>query len=290
MVNITTGIANLVCIGFTLIYIAGFYIFKTPGDRNDPPVMRARMKAVIIASIISALIVMFLLKLTGSKYNTAQVLGIDQPSHFIYIFSYLRPLVLTCGLFLGPLSIMYFDQELPFQKHFNFKRDVAMNIMSLLGQRNYIVAPLTEEFVFRACIISVLKQAAYSRTYLIFVSPFYFGIAHLHHAWDKYQKLGKTRYAFKMAMLSSLFQFAYTTLFGWYASYLFLRMGKLWPPVLCHSFCNIMGFPDFNGISHRPTYEKTIIYCCFPIGILFFVYNIDYLTLPSSVGGSIYWK
>ncbi|KAI9483011.1 MAG: hypothetical protein EXX96DRAFT_536379 [Benjaminiella poitrasii] len=290
MLSITAGIANLICIGFTLIYICGFYIFKTPGDRNDPPVMRARMKSVTIASLISAFIVMIVLKLTGSNYNVIKALGLEQPPHLINIFNYLRPLILTCGLFLGPIIMMYFDQELPFQKHFDFKRDVTMSVMSLLGQRNYVVAPLTEEFVFRACMISVLYQANYSRKYLIFVSPLYFGIAHLHHAWDNYQKFGKTRQALKMAILSSLFQFVYTTMFGWYASYLFLRMGKLWPPVLCHSFCNIMGFPDFGGIHDRPMYQKKIIYCCFPIGILFFIYNIDYFTLPSSVGGSVYWK
>jgi hypothetical protein len=40
-----------------------------------------------------------------------------------------------------------------------------------------------------------------------------------------------------------VFQLVYTTLFGWYASYLFLRTGSILPPILSHIFCNIMGLP-----------------------------------------------
>jgi prenyl protein peptidase len=61
-------------------------------------------------------------------------------------------------------------------------------------------------------------------------------------------------------MVGTVFQFAYTTLFGWYASYLFLRTGpspllspshtltndctgSIIPPILAHIFCNYMGLP-----------------------------------------------
>ncbi|KAI7888675.1 CAAX protease self-immunity-domain-containing protein [Mucor mucedo] len=180
---------------------------------------------------------------------------------------------------------MFFDRELPFQKHFDFHRDVVENVTTLVGQRNYMVAPLTEEFVFRSCMIAVLYQAGYSKNYLIFISPLYFGIAHLHHAWDNYNKMNRTTRALKNAILSSSFQFVYTTLFGWYASYLFLRSGNLMPPVLSHSFCNIMGFPDFSSINHRSRLQKAVIYMCFPIGIWLFIYNFQYLTHSDS----IYW-
>lgn len=68
--------------------------------------------------------------------------------------------------------------------------------------------------------------------------------------------MNRTTKALQNALLSSSFQFVYTTIFGWYASYLFLRTGSLIPPILCHSFCNIMGFPDFSGISHRSSTQK----------------------------------
>lgn len=68
--------------------------------------------------------------------------------------------------------------------------------------------------------------------------------------------MNRTTQALKNALLTSSFQFVYTTLFGWYASYLFLKTGHLAPPVLSHSFCNIMGFPDFSGINHRSSLQK----------------------------------
>lgn len=76
-------------------------------------------------------------------------------------------------------------------------------------------------------------------------------VAHLHHAWENYHALGKTREGLIQVICGSLFQFTYTTIFGWYASYLFIKTGNLWPPVLCHSFCNIMGFPDFSRITYN---------------------------------------
>jgi prenyl protein peptidase len=115
---------------------------------------------------------------------------------------------------------------------------------------------MTEEFVFRACIIAILHEAGYSIKHLIYVSPLYFGIAHLHHAWGNYKQWGGTARALRNALLSSTFQFAYTTVFGWYASYLFVRTGNVWSPVLCHSFCNYMGFPELNNINHRPLLHR----------------------------------
>lgn len=119
-----------------------------------------------------------------------------------------------------------------------------------------VQAPLTEEYVFRSCMIAILSQANHSSTYLIFVTPLYFGLAHLHHGWEVYHQLGCTRQALKTAMMSSIFQFVYTTLFGWYVSFLFLRTGSFWPCFLCHSFCNMMGFPDISDIPYRPSHHR----------------------------------
>ncbi|KAI9279287.1 CAAX protease self-immunity-domain-containing protein [Sporodiniella umbellata] len=277
MMAISTGLANLTCVGFTVIYVAGFYLFKTTGSRNDPRVIRARMKAVAVASFISMCIVY---QLTDD--NLLVALGL-MPS-----LAVLKPVILTMLLFLGPLSIMYFDRELFFQSNFDFKRDLVESFTQPLGQRNYIVAPLTEEFVFRACMIATLHQADYSRNYLIFASPLYFGLAHLHHVWENYHALGKTKKALRQALCGSLFQFAYTSVFGWYVSYLFLKTGSLWPSVLCHSFCNIMGFPDFSRIQDQNEIPKRVTVACFPIGVILFVVFFQSLSDIGTI--SIYWK
>ena len=49
------------------------------------------------------------------------------------------------------------------------------------------------------------------------------------------------------AVFRSLFQFTYTTLFGWYAAFLYLRTGSLPGVILAHSFCNWMGLPRLWG-------------------------------------------
>ena len=42
-------------------------------------------------------------------------------------------------------------------------------------------------------------------------------------------------------------QFAYTTVFGWYATFVFLRTGSVWAVMVVHTFCNWMGLPRIWG-------------------------------------------
>ena len=53
-------------------------------------------------------------------------------------------------------------------------------------------------------------------------------------------------------LLQVLFQAAFTTVFGWFASYLLMCMGNLAAPVAAHAFCNWMGLPALGRlITHR---------------------------------------
>jgi prenyl protein peptidase len=45
-----------------------------------------------------------------------------------------------------------------------------------------------------------------------------------------------------------LFMFAYTTLFGMYATWLFLETQHLAAPVAAHALCNFLRIPDFPGM------------------------------------------
>lgn len=88
-------------------------------------------------------------------------------------------------------------------------------------------------------------------------------IAHAHHAVEVFTKGGKTSQAAVQAIVGArkfvpdvtdpVFQLSYTTLFGWYASYLFLRTGSIVPPLLAHGFCNYMGiYLPGHAIRHYP--------------------------------------
>jgi prenyl protein peptidase len=48
-------------------------------------------------------------------------------------------------------------------------------------------------------------------------------------------------------ILSSLLQFAYTALFGWFAAFVFVRTANLPAVVLVHSLANFMGLPRVWG-------------------------------------------
>jgi membrane protease YdiL (CAAX protease family) len=103
-------------------------------------------------------------------------------------------------------------------------------------------APITEEFVFRGCILSLLLWSGVSPTKAILVAPVFFGFgtldvsfaasllvvcqpvappAHAHHGIRQVRE----GVSVNVAVLSTIVQFAYTTLFGIYVGYLFLRTG-----------------------------------------------------------------
>lgn len=84
-----------------------------------------------------------------------------------------------------------------------------------------------------------------SRSKLVFVTPLYFGIAHIHHCYEF--KLTHPEVPLLPTLLRTLFQFGYTSVFGFYAAFVFLRTGNLPAVILAHSFCNWMGLPRFWG-------------------------------------------
>jgi prenyl protein peptidase len=71
------------------------------------------------------------------------------------------------------------------------------------------------------------------------------------------------------------FQVGYTTVFGWYAMYLYLRTGHLAAPHVAHVFCNWMQFPSFPRILRHPRARLAL-----PMGVLCFIAGLHPLTWP----------
>lgn len=113
----------------------------------------------------------------------------------------------------------------------------------------HIQGPVTEEIIFRSLIIPLHLFAKMSPTKVVFITPLYFGVAHIHHFYEF--KLTHPQVPVVPALARTLFQFAYTSLFGFFASFLFLRTGSLPAAILAHSFCNLMGLPRFWGRLER---------------------------------------
>lgn len=104
---------------------------------------------------------------------------------------------------------------------------------------------MSEEIIFRSVIISLHLLAKISSARIVFLSPLYFGIAHVHHFYEF--RLTHPDTSVSTALLSSVFQFGYTTVFGWWAAFLYLRTGSLLAVILAHSFCNWCGLPRLWG-------------------------------------------
>uniref|UniRef100_A0A672QZ03 CAAX prenyl protease 2 n=1 Tax=Sinocyclocheilus grahami TaxID=75366 RepID=A0A672QZ03_SINGR len=126
--------------------------------------------------------------------------------------------------------------------------------------RNQVVAPLTEELVFRACMLPMLVPCAGPST-AIFTCPLFFGVG-----WGKH----------------IMFQFSYTAVFGAYTAFIFIRTGHLVGPVLCHSFCNYMGFPALSTALDHP--HRLTILSFYVLGVVLFFLLFFPMTDPFFYG------
>ena len=143
--------------------------------------------------------------------------------------------------------------------------------------RNFIVAPATEEIFFRGCFVPCLLSSGMSPIKTTFVAPIFFGFAHVHHAMVRLSKGER----FFPVFLITFFQFTYTSLFGSYASYAFIRSGSILAVIISHSYCNWMGLPDLSFMNKRHYLHKyrMVLLLSYIIGIYGFIYffSNDYL-------------
>lgn len=99
--------------------------------------------------------------------------------------------------------------------------------------------------MFRSIIVSLHLLANVSPGKIVFISPLYFGIAHIHHYYEFILTHPDT--SITPAILRSVFQFTYTTVFGWFAAFVYLRTGSLPAVIVTHAFCNWCGLPRLWG-------------------------------------------
>ena len=104
---------------------------------------------------------------------------------------------------------------------------------------------MTEEVLFRSASVPLLLLSNTSNKTIVFLTPIIFGLAHVHHFYEF--RITHPHTPVVGALGRSLFQFTYTTLFGSYATFIYLRTGSLLAVVLAHAFCNWQGVPRFWG-------------------------------------------
>jgi len=178
------------------------------------------------------------------------------------------PLALLVVLFSGSLALDHLDGQ-----------PLGRLPSGPVAVRNLVAAPFTEELCFRAGLISYLTANGTSRAKCIWLSPTLFGLAHLHHAAELVRHQNWT---VKHAILACFMQFLYTSAFGWFAAFLFLRTGHLAAVVVAHAFCNFMGLPRFQDVPGHP--KAALLVVLFIGGIVGFSVLLHPLTEPALYG------
>ena len=81
------------------------------------------------------------------------------------------------------------------------------------------------------------------------IVPLFFGVAHVHHMMEH---IGSGRMTVGQAVLVALGQTCYTSLFGIFSAFLFLRTGHLISAVVAHALCNVYGLPEIWLVPQHP--------------------------------------
>ena len=179
--------------------------------------------------------------------------------------------------------------------------------------RNLIIAPIVEEIIFRACLLPPLLASSHSSssssdddaiirrgltpTKACWIAPLFFGVAHLHHFYEKYRQQQTTSISnntrheerkhdlilVRQLLIELAIQWTYTTLFGAYVSHVFIRTGSIMSVIVAHVICNYMGLPDIEFIFSTKSYclssYTLIISFMYLLGIVLFIYDFKSTTI-----------
>lgn len=269
------------CFLLAFSYVSSLYIKPTTQGRNHPETIKIRFLAVTCACFLALPFLYLISTSSESGHSLMSWVGVRSTG---VVQGAILPLVLTMILFAGPLVQMYEARIFELYNDINYWKNSLSNIIWI---RNHVVGPLTEEFLFRACLMPLMVPTFGWKAAVCFC-PVFFGLAHFHHMLQKIKFEGLE---FKTAFFQSVFQFAYTTVFGVYCAYIFIRTGHLIGPVLCHAFCNHIGFPDFNEVLNEDDFDKKAkIIGCYILGPLLFFMLLNFFTAPILYSNEVYSK
>lgn len=261
----------------SILYPASLYLWPNAltSDRHNPKTIRRNFISVLGTSVVSFNALVFYLQWQDPEHNDSNKPLLQYVNLKAYrsqwdfsLHCLLLPMLHVTILFVGPiyLDITSFYRTYICGFHWNSVSFVMKVFLHFLKQfadlaviRNLLVAPLTEELVFRGILLSLLIPF-WSRSTAILISSLLFGLMHTHHFWRSLCLSGQFN---KREAISTLFQCTYTALFGAYASLTYFASGHLITPILVHSFCNLNGLPNFQTIaSKRAHLYLTVVGFC----------------------------
>ncbi|XP_012275815.1 CAAX prenyl protease 2 [Orussus abietinus] len=272
--------AILSCLALSAVYVASLYVWNSPNISDHPSTIKRRFISVFIMSYISPTFMYFGMNETNLQKATIwELLGLRWSG---LLQAIVIPWILTMILFLGPLCMQGLNG---LWRLYTEPMYWLGNAKTLKWWRNQVVAPLSEEWTFRACMLPLLLQC-FAPTTVIFICPLFFGLAHFHHIMER-RKLG---IQLKHVLVMSCFQFAQTTIFGAYAAFLFIKTGHLVAPVVAHSFCNHMGVPNVMEIAtYKDPFKRVGLFSLFVFGLLAWCFLLTPLTNPTFFNNNLFW-
>ncbi len=249
------------CFGYATSFVLSLYLGDVRLPRDHPITVRRRIVAV---SILTAMSPVFL-------WLLADTLSVDVPGlletigirHSNLLFAIGYPLALVSLLYLGPLV----------QRITDVSSEEMGIIASLRGERvdillrNFVVAPIAEELVFRSCMVPLLLPHL-GHGWTVLLCPLFFGLAHIHHMFE-HVKAGSV--SLPQALLNVLIQTTYTSLFGMFSAHLFLQTGHVTSAIVAHAFCNVLGLPEVHALPHHK--YKWLIGALYFVGFGCFVFG-----------------
>ncbi|KAI4127838.1 MAG: hypothetical protein LQ338_003019 [Usnochroma carphineum] len=243
---LSTYLAGALSVAFTVLYVLPFYLSPTTRpsptlSRDAPSVIRARIRFVSMSVTLSTIATIYVLA-TRANASWSEILRLLgwYPIGFVEIA---KSFLLTALLFAGPL----FEKSFIESRWKEWIRGQTLNetLRSWIGWRNYVAGPVTEEILFRSLLVPLHLLTPLSPTRVVLLTPLYFGIAHVHHFYEFVLTHPHTRWV--PSIIRSLIQFMFTTVFGWYATFVFIRTGNVVAVTLAHTFCNWAGLPRVWG-------------------------------------------
>ncbi|XXQ37745.1 Farnesylated proteins-converting enzyme 2 [Plasmodiophora brassicae] len=276
----------LICLLLAVAFVASLYVWAraTMESRDHPDVV---VRRIVSVSVVSSLAPLALLACASHQdgsppFSAWMGLPFTTSSPLSWLAAVTLPLAVTASLFLGPIV----QESLEYQ---SLQSWAAVGIATLwapsqrlLRVRNLIVGPFCEEWVFRATMCSLMYGTGWSLTPMVLVPPVLFGLAHVHHLIDMVRSRGMS---LAQGTAAVVVQLTYTTAFGVYACFIFIRTGHFISCFLCHAFCNLMGFPDLSWVSdekHRR--HRALLIVSYVSGIIIFSVSLAPLTAPHLYG------
>ncbi|AQK85337.1 CAAX prenyl protease 2 [Zea mays] len=207
---VISGVAAMAaCAAMAVFYVAVLYaptvILRFPPPTSLRTFLHRRFACAAVASAASVLATASLLRVWSLSdfADMFAVFGIRK-DHLIQAVAI--PLLLTSLVYAGSFVARVWllvsswggGDEVEIGCAQRLAQWIQAAVADVMVWRNYVVAPFTEELVFRACMIPLLLCGGFKMSTIIFLSPIFFSLG---------------------------VQLGYTVIFGWYATFLLIRTG-----------------------------------------------------------------